>query len=470
MGFFSGGFGTGLVEGLAEGATRSINVALDRREEELSTARKYLRERRSQKMEQAEKHDARAEKAMRRFVNMTGSNERALALYNWAGGDIDAVEQFLSDVDATKRADADFDLSATLDWTESNPDAVKNLSFDQVMDAVRFEYSDPSVEFEDTSGLANLGLGLDKARGQEFIGADKGKVGFKRKPIENLEVVTMDRSTLLPAIEWGYKKKQYDIATQQDAKDQFFNLQESIRNLDPNDPDYDTKKAELQADSNAILKSVARFEDAKEGSSGTAMSTNLYNTIYTQTVDDAIERAGIDTKNQTYTDANGNIAFAGTDAQGYNDALAAATRQGQLNFVRNQRRADGSFGANAMSIIEARGLSKLVKDLDAPKPEETEEATVDDTGAVDTTTPELSATDIEDAKTAHPTPQSMASATLASVPAGATVNTTALLNAMTSIYGISQAEAQKIIDDTMNPQSQSSEVDTEDDTFAQAMP
>jgi hypothetical protein len=73
MGFFSGSFGQGLVTGLAQGAERTIRTALDKRDEELSAARKYLRERRAQKEERAEAYDLRAEKALKRLSKETGS-------------------------------------------------------------------------------------------------------------------------------------------------------------------------------------------------------------------------------------------------------------------------------------------------------------------------------------------------------------------------------------------------------------
>ena len=51
MGIFGGSFGTGLAKGLAEGSTKALQDAMDKREEELSTAQKYMMIRQQQKQE-----------------------------------------------------------------------------------------------------------------------------------------------------------------------------------------------------------------------------------------------------------------------------------------------------------------------------------------------------------------------------------------------------------------------------------
>ena len=69
MGLFSGGFGTGLVEGLAEGVDQSLRNAMDKRDKELSRARTFWETRQAQKMDLADAHDERAGDALDKLIN-----------------------------------------------------------------------------------------------------------------------------------------------------------------------------------------------------------------------------------------------------------------------------------------------------------------------------------------------------------------------------------------------------------------
>ena len=48
MGLFSGSFGTGLVTGLASSVDKSLQNAMDKRDEEMSAARKFWQTRQAQ--------------------------------------------------------------------------------------------------------------------------------------------------------------------------------------------------------------------------------------------------------------------------------------------------------------------------------------------------------------------------------------------------------------------------------------
>ena len=290
MGIFGGSFGRGLVTGLAEGATRSIQAALDKRDEELSSARKYLRERRAQREDRAEKYDLRAKKAFDRLANETGSAARGLALFKQLG-DIDKIEQFIKDVDATTRAqpgkpgEAPFKMSAALDWVEGNP--MPNITREDALNAIRYEYTDPSVEFTDTSGLEKLGLGLSEERGQELISGSVAagrKVGFTRKPIEGLQKVSINRKILQPAIEHAYEQSVRDLnlRTKQKSLDEiterdYLAAQVAISNLDPSSPTYEKDKEKLQGKASALLTGIKNVANAKDtsGERSTVSTENL---------------------------------------------------------------------------------------------------------------------------------------------------------------------------------------------------
>ena len=374
MGIFGGSFGRGLVTGLAEGATRSIQAALDKRDEELSSARKYLRERRAQREDRAEKYDLRAKKAFDRLANETGSAARGLALFQQLG-DIDKIEQFIKDVDATARAqpgkpgEAPFKMSAALDWVEGNP--MPDITREDALEAIRFEYKDPSVEFTDTSGLEKIGLGLSAERGQQLISgsiAAGQKVGFTRKDIEGLQNVTIDRSKLAPAINHAYEQSVRELNLRTKEKDlntvtvsDYYSTQMAIANLDPTSENYKDEKEKLQGKANALLTSIKNVANAKDtsGQAGTVSAQNLLLRVLNNGIDDGYVRDGINVTEGTFI-KNGKTTFRATDPAGFKAALNASREKSQRMFVQNQRQSDGSFTVDAANLINLTGLTQFM--------------------------------------------------------------------------------------------------------------
>lgn len=122
MGLFSGSFGTGLITGLASSVDRSMRDAIDRRNSELSEARKYIQTR------QAAKLDA-AEAKKQKFNEETQLAFDALATE--LGGDVDLtyaafkrlgtaadVQEYIADVKAARKVlPAGQTYDATKDFT-----------------------------------------------------------------------------------------------------------------------------------------------------------------------------------------------------------------------------------------------------------------------------------------------------------------------------------------------------------------
>lgn len=122
MGLFSGSFGTGLITGLASSVDRSMRDAIDRRNSELSEARKYIQTR------QAAKLDA-AEAKKQKFNEETQLAFDALA--QELGGDVDLtyaafkrlgtaaeVQSYLADVKSARKVlPAGQKYDATQDFT-----------------------------------------------------------------------------------------------------------------------------------------------------------------------------------------------------------------------------------------------------------------------------------------------------------------------------------------------------------------
>ena len=111
MGLFSGSFGTGLVTGLATSVDKSLRDAMDKRDEELSSARKFWQTRQAQKMDLAEQRDSRIKKSLNRLIDeMDGDVAGGLAAFKAAGGDPDSVELFIKDLDETRAAGLEYNL------------------------------------------------------------------------------------------------------------------------------------------------------------------------------------------------------------------------------------------------------------------------------------------------------------------------------------------------------------------------
>lgn len=451
MGFFSGSFGQGLVTGLAQGAERTIKTALDKRDEELSSARKYLRERRAQKEERAEAYDLRARKALERLSKETGSASRGLALYEHFG-DLDSVEQFIKDVDDTtrKQPGSGFKMADALDWAEANPNAVDNLSMDDAFNAIRYEYTDPSIEFTDTSGLEKIGLGLSAERSQELVGGSPaaGKaVGFKRKPIENLQNVSINRSKLQPAIEYAYTQASTEKELDKvDPIQDYYANEEAISALDPTSPTYEKDKRKLQAKSAALLQRVKNVTNARDTSSGSGSvsAQNLLIKVLDKEVENSYLRNGIDTSKGTFTNADGQTVFAATDQAGYRNAVQAAIDEANTTFVNNQRQADGSFTADGLYVIKARGLGSYM----STAKEETAEETAPQTKPETLTQEELDAKIIEKIPQAADYVDNIFKGTTSSVSIPEP-QLQKLFQDIMRIYNVSEDEATVLIDNAM---------------------
>lgn len=464
MGFFGGSFGRGLVTGLAEGATRSIQTALDKRNEEITSARKYLRTRRDQLADRAEKYDIRAKKAFDRLANETGSAARGLALFKHLG-DIDVVEQFIKDVDDTRRAqpgkpgEPAFNMSAALDWVEGNP--MPDITREDAFNAIRYEYKDPSVEFTDTSGLEKIGLGLSEERGQQLISSSVAagrKVGFTRKPIEGLQKVSINRKLLQPAIDHAYEQSVRDLNLRTKEKSleevterDYLAAQLAISNLDPSSPTYEKDKEKLQGTASALLKGIQNVANAKDtsGERSTVSTENLLLKVYTREKEDAYARNGIDIKNGTYKDpTTKRTVFAAADTTGgFAKAVAAADAEAGRIFVNNQRRSDGTFDSATQQMMRRNGLLGFVttQSTDADVKTETADA------VPEVQTPSKTQTELDDiARTQYPTPEKyLMENMLSKVPSGKILKTEdlgSLGQELIRLYGIDNQTAQLLLE------------------------
>ena len=119
MGIFSGGFSRGLLEGVATGANRTLTVALDKRQEEMSAARKYMQQRRIQQSEKYAKEGAEMEGLLKGFSELTGGDLDKAAQLIKGAGNIEQANARLALYNEEKLKNKDFDINTAFKFAES---------------------------------------------------------------------------------------------------------------------------------------------------------------------------------------------------------------------------------------------------------------------------------------------------------------------------------------------------------------
>lgn len=117
-------FFTGLAEGIATGASRTIGTIIDKREEEASAARRYMQQRNIQKTEQYESEKAEMEGLMKGFAELTGNDlDKAAQLIKGAGS-IERANARLELLTSERLKNENFDINGTFEFakTQTNSD------------------------------------------------------------------------------------------------------------------------------------------------------------------------------------------------------------------------------------------------------------------------------------------------------------------------------------------------------------
>ena len=198
MGFFSGSFGSGLVKGLATSIDATLKSAMDQRNKDMSRARTFWETRQAQKLERAEEHDARAEKAIVRLANeFDGDFARGLAAYKALGGDIDKVESYINDVDETRKINSSYSLKDKITFDKIDLSQYGDVDKERAMKAIRMEVKPVSFSYKDTSGLAKIGLGMDDAGEKMSEEINTLYQARLAKDIDGLQGAVVDREGLI---------------------------------------------------------------------------------------------------------------------------------------------------------------------------------------------------------------------------------------------------------------------------------
>jgi hypothetical protein len=201
-------FWTGFGTGLAKSVDQGLQKAMTKRDDELSRAKTFWQTRQAQKLDQKEAYDARAEKALRRLIRETGSSTLGLAAFNAAGGDADGAEDFLKEVDATRKQGLKYDIRANLQLPEGfevGEDIAESAAYGRVRQQMKGV--DPSsISVDDP--LSKFGLGL-RGGATEAVAEDVNKM-FKPTaaptPVTGVPTATFDRSGLITAKEYQQKE------------------------------------------------------------------------------------------------------------------------------------------------------------------------------------------------------------------------------------------------------------------------
>ena len=112
-------FFMGLAGGVAEGATRTINTILDKREEEASAARKYMQQRNIQKSEKYESDKVEMESLMKGFAELTGGDLDKAAQLIKGSGNIERASARLELLSSERLKNADFDINKTFEFAQA---------------------------------------------------------------------------------------------------------------------------------------------------------------------------------------------------------------------------------------------------------------------------------------------------------------------------------------------------------------
>ena len=387
MGLFSGSFSKGLVTGLATSVDKSLRNAMDKRDEEMSAARRFWQTRQAQKLDLKEEHDRRATKALDRLIREAdGDVALGLAAYQAAGNNPDDVEKYLVKIDAVRDAKGTFKLKDSLILPEGYEAGKVTVDREAAMSSVgmRLKAVDASnIAINDP--LSKIGLGLKGGASQDIA----NKINSLIPPsevteVEGLSGVQLDMSKMLAAEQYAQDQAKFNKAMAPSNYDEaMFAANNALAAIKRED--YDTEEA-FQAARNvqiekrqSILRDIADVAAAEEAAGNTGVSDSIMRVVWADSREQGRKLAGIGGKDETrfYTNAQGRMVTAIEDPRGYAAAVIAADKASAGRFVSAQRKDDGSFNTSALNII---GTDQYLKSAYASM---TGEDAAEDTGVAD---------------------------------------------------------------------------------------
>lgn len=384
MGLFSGSFGTGLITGLATSVDKSLRDAMDKRDEELSSARKFWQTRQAQKMDLAEQRDSRIKKSLNRLIDeMDGDVAGGLAAFKAAGGDPDSVELFIKDLDETRAAGLEYNLQDKLKLDGVDLSQFGDLTRERAFASVRTELSPVDIQMKDTGLLANIGLGMkDMGKG---ISEDVNKMipAREQEAIEGITGAVLDRSGMITSER--YKKEVMaavpDMKTQMSANLYQINNGKDLMGKDLTEADI----TRLEMENAKLLTQIGGLAKAEAAATDSGPTLTEISALYSKGLSQLQTDLGFEVNSSTniMTIQGPEGILEGTEAQDYwkkqKDAWKSEFVQTSIfdasgNYVSN----DADFAARSLglgdvatsvraSLVEAAPESEAASASEVPK-------------------------------------------------------------------------------------------------------
>lgn len=468
MGLFSGSFGTGLITGLATSVDKSLRNAMDKRDDEMSSARKFWQQRQAQKLDLKEQHDRRATAALDRLIREAdGDVALGLAAYQAAGNDPDSVESYLAKIDAVRDAKGTFVLKDNLILPKDYKPGATTIDRSAADASVLMELkgvTESQIGIDDS--LTRIGLGLKGGAAKRV--ADKVNALIPPSEVtqvEGLKGVQLDMSNMLAAEEYARGKAKFEKEMSESDNEMYTRLGQEIDALDPSnfmtegpagtqvidEQAYAAERDRLVGQQTKALERIAAVSNAKEAASG-GLSASIYSSIYKDGRSQALSLAGIVTTEgrESYLDAQQNRVFAVENPDGFIAAKNAAIRAYDKRFIETQS-SGGGISSNAASFIASHpSLANTYRSMNAEADNENAGKTVTTASgnAVPVQPPAELTQEERDIKIkdTYGTAGDYVTATFQNVQKGKTPNPQKMFENIMRIYQVSAKEAQEIID------------------------
>ena len=329
-------FWTGFTTGLASSVDRGLQNAIKKRDEELSEAKRFWMARQADKAEKKEEYDARAVKALEKVIGEAGNDTAlGLAIYN-SVGDLDQVEDLLSDIAATKKAGEKVNLLNMVTLPQGFADQqTQDITMEQAQASVKKQMK--GITREDISVNTGGLFGTSDAAIDKIV----DQVNKRYEPDEPtaigagvFEGLTIDRSGLLPAKEYQLKQQQAEQSLRTSLEDDFDNISKQLIDIDITTPEGQAKAAELGTKQEAIAQAIIKKRDATEKAGG-SITVPTMNSLYKGGRTSYLAKSGIiEGANAAYRDPETGIYVPEATNPGlYNDLKVKAENEYNDMFI-----------------------------------------------------------------------------------------------------------------------------------------
>ena len=375
MGIFGGSFGSGFITGLAQSVDKNLQLAIDRRNEDLSEAKKYTLQMQRAKAERADERDTRAGKALDRMIKEAGGNvAMGLAAYNAAGGEVEQVESFLANLDETRDRGMKYNLADKLDLQGVDLTQFKDLTRDRAFASIRTEVRPvTTLNLEDTSGLQKIGLGMENMGAGISKSVNDMIPAREREAIDGIVGAALDRSGMAKSADYQRELE----ASAPNLKTQLGNNLNKIRTGQDlmGNTLSESEITELELQNAKLIATIGSIAKAEAAATDTGPTLTQLSSLYSSGLSKLQTDLGFDLNSTTgiMTIAGPDGLLQGPEAQAY---WKKQKDQFKLDFVRNSifdtsgnyTSNDADFAAKALGLGDiANTVRTDILGADKPK-------------------------------------------------------------------------------------------------------